>query len=42
MSSGFSLLIFVPQVLRIGKLNLVDLAGAENIGKSGAKDGRAR
>ena len=30
------------QVLRIGKLNLVDLAGAENIGKSGAKDGRAR
>ena len=30
------------KVLRIGKLNLVDLAGAENIGKSGAKDGRAR
>ena len=40
--SSFSLLIFVPQVLRIGKLNLVDLAGAENIGKSGAKEGRAR
>ena len=43
--SAFSLLIFVPvtcKVLRIGKLNLVDLAGAENIGKSGAKDGRAR
>merc|ERR550539_1357347 len=30
------------EVLRIGKLNLVDLAGAENIGRSGAKDSRAR
>ena len=29
-------------VLRIGKLNLVDLAGAENIGRSGAENKRAR
>ena len=30
------------ELLRIGKLNLVDLAGAENVGRSGAVDKRAR
>jgi len=30
------------EVIKTGKLNLVDLAGAENISRSGAKDNRAR
>lgn len=29
-------------LLKVGKLNLVDLAGAENIGRSGAKNERKR
>jgi kinesin family protein 11 len=30
------------ELLKIGKLNFVDLAGSENIGRSGAVDKRAR
>ena len=29
-------------IIKIGKLNLVDLGGSENISRSGAKDSRAR
>ena len=44
----FTVTVFINQqsidgddMLKIGKLNLVDLAGAENIGKSGAVEKRA-